>query len=228
MRKTHLPFVVVILVFLIIASLPPLIQYLGQTMYKSSVIEDAKILANNLGDLSTVNIDDFANATGLAKQINIAIEGFNIALKTDFLTLDLDQAALREIQEYAPLVQPYNELIHSSHEFNVNDQDSVNQLYIDAYILGAEATLIEGKIASEATHNMTAYANPLLKLGKLRTICGGECYSEVLGKIHKFIEDYAINIPDLQGTVGQLDIMQAPRYSKSINAKNRLFYGNKN
>jgi len=211
MKKSHIPFVVVMFVFLIVASLPPLIQYVGQMEYTRSKNEGARILANNLEDLLTVNVDDFTNATELAKQINTVIGEFNVALETDFPTLDLDQSTLQETQEYVPLIPPYNELIRSAQEFDVKDPDSVNQLYVDAYILGAEVALIEGKIASEATPNIEGYADHLLKLGRLRVICGSECYSHVLSKIHNFIEDYAIDFPGLQETLDQLDTAGSPQ-----------------
>ena len=121
----------------------------------------------------------------------MVIEEINTAFGTDFPKIDITQVSGHEIQEFIPLVEAYNNLIRSAKEFDENDPESVKRVYVNSYYFACAVVIIEEKFAYKIAFKATGYLNNLLKLQKLRKICGNQCYKQVLSKLHWLIRNHA-------------------------------------
>lgn len=85
---------------------------------------------------------------------------------------------------YLPILGSYNKLIQDSKKLDPKNSTSVQTFYIDAFILSSDFVLLNDKLAYKAAFEATGEINDALRLGKLRSVCGDECYRLALSGIH--------------------------------------------
>ncbi|MEM3365385.1 MAG: hypothetical protein QXM93_03075 [Candidatus Methanomethyliaceae archaeon] len=197
---------IIITFIILVVIIPVFIPLIFEQMSPDVVqIEGAKRISNILKALPLIDLENITSSLELIQRINSVIEEINQALKADFPKINSDEATFHQIQEFIPLVEPYNNLILSARNFNETDPGSVKQIYMDSYYFASSVVIIEGKFAYRIAYGATGFLNNLLKLHKLRGICGNECYSYVLSKIHSFIRNYSTELEkEFQDILNQL------------------------
>ena len=113
------------------------------------------------------------------------------ALGTNFQPFIVSPTECSVLVTFLPLIGTYNGLIMAAQQYNPNNPASVKNFYEQAFLLAAEVTLVgfalDGPLY-EASFSATGELNDGLKLGKLRSICGNACYSDVLSSLFWFIK----------------------------------------
>jgi hypothetical protein len=128
-------------------------------------------------------------------------QDLNGALGTNFQPITVDSNECSVLLTFAPMVGSYNDLINAAIQYNNNPNDtaSATKFYEKAFILAAEVMLVgfalDGTLY-KASFQATGELNDALKLGKLRSICGDTCYSDVLSSIYWFLNGTASSALD--------------------------------
>lgn len=136
-------------------------------------------------------------------------QDINSALGTDFAPIAVDSGECKVLLAFVPMVGSYDDLITAAQEYNSSNPASVKNFYEKAFIVAAEVTLVgfalDGTLY-KASFQATGELNDGLKLGKLQSICGDVCYSDVLSTIYWFIKDTAASAVDgfLSWTISNL------------------------
>lgn len=126
-------------------------------------------------------------------------QDLNQALGTTFQPIAVTPDECTLLVTFIPIVGSYNDLIVAAQQYNPNNQTSVNNFYEKAFLLAAEVTIVgialDGTLY-KASFQSTGELNDALKLGKLRSLCGDACYSDVLSSLYWFIKGTASSLLD--------------------------------
>lgn len=118
----------------------------------------------------------------------------NQGLGTDFQPITVDSGECALLVSFIPIVGSYNDLIVAAQRYDSNNQTSVKDFYVKAFLLAAEVTVVgimlDGLLYKTA-FRATGELNDGLKLGMLRGLCGDACYSDVLSSLYWFIKGTA-------------------------------------
>jgi hypothetical protein len=118
----------------------------------------------------------------------------NKALGTDFQPFAVSSPECAVLVSFIPVIGTYNNLIEAAIAYDPNNPQTVTNFYEQAFLLAAEVSIVgfalDGTLY-EASYDAVGQLNDGLKLGKLRSVCGNECYSDVLSALYWFIKDTA-------------------------------------
>lgn len=124
----------------------------------------------------------------------IVEQDLNQAFGTNFQTLTVDSGECSVLLAFVPIVGSYNDVIVAANQYNSSNPPSVTNFYEKSFILAAEVLLVgfalDGTLYKASFH-ATGELNDALKLGKLRSLCGDTCYSDVLSSIYWFLNGTA-------------------------------------
>jgi hypothetical protein len=121
-----------------------------------------------------------------ASNINSAIKDINSHFGTNFESVNVTVIQLVEVA--IPILQPYNDLIGASINFNASNKASVQAIYVDVFFLAGTAVLSNAAFAYHFSYNTVGIMNDLLKIGKLQSYCE-DCYSLVLHWLYLLVSN---------------------------------------
>jgi len=152
----------------------------------------AIVLANGIKNLPTINsskLNTMQDINDFVKNVNSVIEVSNKNLGTNFQKIKVEQVsdAAVFIENYGPLIEPYNSLIASANQLNPDDDASLNELYANTALLGTDIFLVQTGGIHKTTFKLVGVLNNELKIAKIRNLCGNECHSLFLKRLYTFI-----------------------------------------
>jgi len=109
--------------------------------------------------------------------------GFGAVAQVDTSNCDL-------VLKFVPILGSYNSLVRDSKTVDPNNATSVKIFYEDAFILTSDFIIINDSVSYRVAFRSTGEMNDALKLGKLKGLCGDECYGVTLSGIHWAIRVY--------------------------------------
>jgi len=109
---------------------------------------------------------------------------------TGFGAIQYDASNCDFVVKFLPVLGSYNSLIRDSRSLDANNTTSVKVFYEDAFLLSSDFVIINDKVAYNLAFKSTGEMNDALKLAKLRSVCGDECYRVVLSGIHWTLRVY--------------------------------------
>jgi hypothetical protein len=150
--------------------------------------------AQQISTLPTVSVVTCDDVRQVAPQWNLTVGEVNTMAGAVFDKIGLNKLDCDHILDYVPLVSSYDDLVGAAGHFDSGNDSSVKAFYAAGMIFGADATLLDAKVAYELGYAITGYLNDLLGLRGVVSACGYECYGELLSAIHWFVRGYASEI----------------------------------
>ena len=161
-----------------------------------SKVDLAVLIAGKLKTMESINpsiAENYEVYKSSIQDINKIIRIINENTGTSIPQFELDLKSfenfrdfVRTAEKYAPIIDPYNELIASAKTLNSQDDSSVNLLYTNMLALGLDVGLLQANLIHKGVFKVVGNVNNELKLAKLRGFCGNSCYSATLSKIYDF------------------------------------------
>ena len=145
----------------------------------------AVAISNQIKDLPTIDDQTCRGSTTLVGNVAIIVQDMDGTLGTGFgHVAQLDTANCDIVLQYVPILGTYNSLIRDSRTLDPNNSTSVIKLYEDLFLLSSDFALLNDKVIFKVAFKATGEINDALKLGKLKSLCGDDCYRVVLSAIH--------------------------------------------
>ena len=182
-------FAAVAVIFLIVLS-GPVIQT-QSCAHNMLVIGPAIEISNQIKNYPTINGTDCNSLLNMISNGNNIILSINNVLGTNFDQASVSQTCSIALQ-FAPAVSTYDQVITSARYVNSDNATSVTNFYENIFQLAAEYFIIKSAIDAvgyKVAFAGTAELNDGLKLGKIVSLCGDSCYSDLLSRIHWFLRD---------------------------------------
>jgi len=117
----------------------------------------------------------------------------------NFQPVTVSEDQCKFLVSFVPIVGSYNDLIVAARQYEPNDPASVRNFYFKALVLAAEITVVGIALDDflyKTAFKSTAILNDELKIGKLQSVCGDACYSDVLSATYQFINGTASGLLD--------------------------------
>ena len=148
-------------------------------------------LADQTSTFPTINDQSCNGASELVSNTATILQDMDGTLGTGFgRVVQFDPSNCDIVVQFLPILGSYNLLVRDSKTLDRNNSTSVRQFYIDAFLLSSDFVIINDYAAYKIAFKSTGEMNDALKLGKLRSLCGDECYRAVLSGIHWAIRVY--------------------------------------
>lgn len=162
-----------------------------ETQIPPIAVTQAQQLASTIRTFPVINGTSCNDALAAVLNANSMIASLDGVIGTNLKQVTVDPSVCSTVTSFLPMVTTYNQVVLSARSLNPNDQSSVKRFYVNIFLLAGELTILNDSIAYKAAFRATGELNDALALGKIRSICGDECYSAVLSQLHWFIRDYA-------------------------------------
>ena len=150
--------------------------------------------AQQLASFPLANAVTCDDVRQVAPQWNLTVGQINTMAGTLFDKIGLNKLDCDHIIDYVPLVGSYNDLVLTAKHFDSKNGTSVRAFYLTGVIFGADATLLDAKVAYKLAYRITGYFNDLLGLRGVAGLCGYGCYGQFLSSIHWFVRTHANEI----------------------------------
>jgi len=166
-------------------------------------------LADQIKTLPTLNDQSCNGASELVSNTATVLQDMDGTLGTGFghvVQFDLSNCDI--VVQFLPILGSYNSLIRDSRTLDPKNSTSVKLFYVDAFLLSSDLIIINDHVAYKVAFKSTGEMNDALKLAKLRSLCGDECYRAVLSGIHwairLYMDKYLCNFENWAGKYVQL------------------------
>ena len=166
-------------------------------------------LANQIKSLPTIDDQTCQGSSELVSNAVIIIQDMDGTLGTGFGRIaQFDAANCDVVIQFLPILGSYNPLVRDSRRLDATNSTSVKVFYGDAFLLSSDFVILNDKLVYKVAFRSTGEINDALKLAKLRSVCGDECYRVVLSGIHWTIrvklDQYLCEFEDWAGQSVQL------------------------
>ena len=166
-------------------------------------------LANQIKSLPTIDDQTCQGSSELVSNAVIIIQDMDGTLGTGFgRIVQFDASNCDVVIQFLPILGSYNTLVRDSRSLDAKNSTSVKVFYEDAFLLSSDFVILNDKLVYKVAFRSTGEINDALKLAKLRSVCGDECYRVVLSGIHWTIrvklDQYLCEFEDWAGQSVQL------------------------
>jgi hypothetical protein len=152
---------------------------------KTLEVGPAVAISNQIKNLPTIDDQTCGGSLALVGNVATIVQDMDGTLGTGFgHVAQLDTANCDIVLQYVPILGTYNSLIRDSRTLDPNNSTSVINLYQDLFLLSSDFALLNDKVIFKVAFKATGEINDTLKLAKLRSLCGDDCYRAVLSGIH--------------------------------------------
>jgi hypothetical protein len=147
-----------------------------------------------VADIASLPLAQGSSCQGVMSAVQgggLAENYLNQDLGTDFPPVTVSSQECSILVSFIPIIGTYNGLIVAAQDYSPSDPTSVENFYEQVFLTAAEVVLVEfalDGVLYKASFSATAELNDGLKLGKLQSICGNSCYSDVLSSLYWFIK----------------------------------------
>ncbi|TMI23047.1 hypothetical protein E6H31_00235 [Candidatus Bathyarchaeota archaeon] len=166
-------------------------------------------MANQIKSLPTIDDQTCQGSSELVSNAVIIIQDMDGTLGTGFgRIVQFDASNCDVVIQFLPILGSYNTLVRDSRSLDAKNSTSVKVFYEDAFLLSSDFVILNDKLVYKVAFRSTGEINDALKLAKLRSVCGDECYRVVLSGIHWTIrvklDQYLCEFEDWAGQSVQL------------------------
>jgi hypothetical protein len=166
-------------------------------------------LADQIKSLPTIDDQTCQGSSELVSNAVIIIQDMDGTLGTGFGRIaQFDASNCDVVIQFLPILGSYNTLVRDSRSLDATNSTSVKAFYEDAFLLSSDFVILNDKLVYKVAFRSTGEINDALKLAKLRSVCGDECYRVVLSGIHWTIrvklDQYICEFEDWAGQSVQL------------------------
>ena len=148
-------------------------------------------LANQVKSLPAIDDQTCQGSSQLVSNIATIIQDMDGTLGTGFgAVAQIDTSNCDLVLKFVPILGSYNSLIRDSRSVDPNNATSVKIFYEDAFILTSDFIVVNDSVSYRVAFRSTGEMNDALKLGRLKDLCGDECYRVTLSGIHWAIRVY--------------------------------------
>jgi len=142
-------------------------------------------LANQIKNLPTINDTACNGSSQLISNAATVLQDMDGTLGTGFgKVVQFDASNCDIVLQFVPILGSYNSFVTDSRQLDPNNSTSVTKFYEDAFLLSSDILLLNDKIVYKVAFRATGEINDALKLDKLTSLCGDDCYRAVLSGIH--------------------------------------------
>jgi len=142
-------------------------------------------LADEIKSLPTVDDQACKGSSEFVSNTITIVQDMDGTLGTGFgHVAQFDASNCDIVIQYLPIIGSYNSLIRDSRTLNPKNSTSVKIFYEDAFLLSSDFIILNDKLAYKVAFKSTGEFNDAIKLAKLESVCGDECYRVVLSGIH--------------------------------------------
>ena len=142
-------------------------------------------LADQIKSLPTIDDQTCQGSSELVSNAVIIIQDMDGTLGTGFGRIaQFDASNCDVVIQFLPILGSYNTLVRDSRSLDATNSTSVKVFYEDAFLLSSDFVILNDKLVYKVAFKSTGEINDALKLAKLRSLCGDECYRVVLSGIH--------------------------------------------
>lgn len=148
-----------------------------------------------IGPIDDSIFEDYSNFQEGIKKVNQLTRIINEKIKTEIPEIGstlTDFEKFKEIKivlQYAPLVEPYNQLYESSLNLPSENKTDYNFFYTDLGKFSLEVCIIESKMSYKIAYKTTGELANYFKLNQLSPYLGDEGYKVLLSEIHWSIRE---------------------------------------
>ena len=184
-----------LIIFLLLLGSAPHPSFAQEDQFGEIKKEPAKLLAQTINNLNLREIDpnSVTNPQDIIHQMNLMLDRVN-ELGFDFSHIEATNEQVAEVEGLIPLIGPYNDLIRAAEEFDEDDPDTVNEVYVAALTFAGDTVLWKGKLAFRFAWKATGVLTDLFQLKRLNTLCGWTCVKVVMSKLHWYLRNYATDL----------------------------------
>jgi len=144
----------------------------------------AQALANQIKSMPLIDNQQCQGVSNAVANTITIMQDMNSRIGTGFSADQFDASNCDVGIGFLPVLGTYNSLILASKALDRNNQTSVKNFYEATFLLSSDFLLLNDKLIFKVAFRATGEINDSLKLAKLRSLCGDECYRAVLSGIH--------------------------------------------
>lgn len=142
-------------------------------------------LADQIKTLPTIDDQTCHGSSELVSNAITVVQDMDGTLGTGFGHFaQFDASNCDIVIQFLPILGSYNSLVRDSRSLDSTNSTSVRAFYEDAFLLSSDFVILNDKLVYKVAFRSTGELNDALKLAKLRSVCGDECYRVVLSGIH--------------------------------------------
>jgi hypothetical protein len=160
------------------------------SLFEHPEAELAVKLADQIKTLPTIDNQACGGVSEAVANTITIMQDMDRTIGTGFGTVQFDASHCDVVIQYLPILGTYDSLILASRSLDPHNTTSVKVFYEDAFLLSSDFIIINDKVAYNVAFKSTGEMNDVLRLEKLRSVCGDDCYRIVLSGIHWTLRVY--------------------------------------